>query len=109
MCHICCGQCIPIVEYSKGSMILTLSTCENGHIDKWQSQSSHKKLPWFNLHLACEIVFTGNIMSKALMFFDQLKVLVPSARSILRLVVFQLLLKCILHNRLTCLNPYEVF
>lgn len=25
VCHICCGQCIPIVEYSKGSMILTLS------------------------------------------------------------------------------------
>lgn len=85
VCHICCGQCIPIVEYSKGSMISTLSTCENGHINKWQSQSSHKKLPWFNLHLASAILFSGNIMSKALMLFDQLKVLVPSARSILRL------------------------
>jgi hypothetical protein len=85
VCQTCCGQCTPLIEYNKGSMISTISTCENGHTNTWQSQATHKKLPWFNLHLASAVLFSGNIISKVSMLFDQLKVLVPSTRTIMRL------------------------
>lgn len=37
LCRVCDSQCIPIIEYSKGTMICTTSVCGNGHVSKWQS------------------------------------------------------------------------
>ncbi|XP_061179861.1 uncharacterized protein LOC133188445 [Saccostrea echinata] len=85
VCNACNGKSVPLVEYSKGSMISTVPTCENGHINRWQSQSTHKKMPWFNLHLASAMLLSGNSISKVLMLFNHLKVLVPSSHTISRL------------------------
>ena len=37
LCRVCDSQCIPVIEYSKGTMICTSSVCGNGHVSKWQS------------------------------------------------------------------------
>ena len=85
VCNICNGNSVPLVEHSKGAMISTVSTCGNGHINRWQSQSTHKKMPWFHLHLASAMLLSGNSISKVLTLFNHLKVLVPSSRTISRL------------------------
>ena len=36
LCRVCDSQCIPVIEYSKGTMIYTSSVCGNEHVSKWQ-------------------------------------------------------------------------
>ena len=52
---------------------------------KQMAQSTHKKMPWFHLHLASAMLLSGNSISKVLTLFNHLKVLVPSSRTISRL------------------------
>jgi len=85
LCRVCDSQCIPVIEYSKGTMICTSSVCGNGHVSKWQSQSCHNRLPWGNLLLSSAIMLSGNHTSKVLRLLDHMKVKSPSARTVSRL------------------------
>ena len=85
VCRFCNSTFIPIIDYSKGTLISTSSVCSNGHVFSWQSQSCHNKLPWGNLILSSAIMFSGNNTAKILRFLNHMKVQVPSVRTVTRL------------------------
>lgn len=85
VCRTCNNVSIPVIEYSKGTMICTSSVCGYGHIFKWQSQKSHERLPWGNLLLASAIMISGNNTTKVLKLFNQMKLKCLSERTVRRL------------------------
>lgn len=52
----CEEQCEPVVQFTRGTMIGTVSTSRNGHTTQWESPKCHHVVPWSNLLL------TGNIV-----------------------------------------------
>ncbi|XP_063436058.1 uncharacterized protein LOC134717453 [Mytilus trossulus] len=86
VCRECNNRCIPIIEFSRGTMISTSSVCAFGHVYKWKSQNCHERLPWGNLLLASAIMFSGNNTAKIVRLFDQMKLKgIISERSVRRL------------------------
>lgn len=58
-CDICGEVCNPVVQFTRGTMIGTVSKCVNGHTMQWESQTCYHGMPWSNLLLAGAIVFSG--------------------------------------------------
>ncbi|XP_052099541.1 uncharacterized protein LOC127734027 [Mytilus californianus] len=85
VCRECNSRCVPIIEFSRGTMISTSSVCAFGHVYKWKSQNCHERLPWGNLLLASAIMFSGNNTAKIVRLFDQMKLKGISERSVRRL------------------------
>ncbi|CAC5398255.1 unnamed protein product [Mytilus coruscus] len=85
VCRECNSRCVPINEFSRGTMISTSSVCALGHVYKWKSQNCHKRLPWGNLLVASTIMFSGNNTAKIVRLFDQMKLKGISERSARRL------------------------
>ncbi|VDI11931.1 Hypothetical predicted protein, partial [Mytilus galloprovincialis] len=85
VCRECNNRCIPIIEFSRGTMISTSSVCAFGHVYKWKSKNCHERLPWGNLLLASAIMFSGNNTAKIVRLFDQMKLKGISERSVRRL------------------------
>ncbi|CAC5426251.1 unnamed protein product [Mytilus coruscus] len=85
VCRECNSQCVPIIEFSIGTMISTSSVCAFGHVYKWKSQNCHERLTWGNLLLASAIMLSGNNTAKIVRLFDQMKLKGISERSVRRL------------------------
>ena len=84
-CDICGQLCQTSVQFTRGTMIGTVSVCSNGHSSQWESQKSHQGMPWSNLLLAGSIVFSGLNISKCLRFLQHLKVPAFSASTFNRI------------------------
>uniref|UniRef100_A0A8B8BZW4 Uncharacterized protein LOC111114388 n=1 Tax=Crassostrea virginica TaxID=6565 RepID=A0A8B8BZW4_CRAVI len=84
-CDICGELCQTSVQFTRGTMIGTVSVCSNGHSSQWESQKSHQGMPWSNLLLAGSIVFSGLNISKCLRFLQHLKVPAFSASTFNRI------------------------
>ncbi|XP_071138376.1 uncharacterized protein [Mytilus edulis] len=85
VCRECNNRCIPIIEFSRGTMISTSSVCAFGHVYKWKSQNCHERLPWGNLLFVSAIMFSGNNTAKIVRLFDQMKLKGIRERSVRRL------------------------
>ena len=84
-CKTCNEACIPCIDYSKGTMISVVSMCANQHMSRWNSQSVHRKLPWFNLLLSSSILTSGCNVAPVLRCLEQARVKSLSPRSVSRL------------------------
>jgi hypothetical protein len=78
---LCTQTCTITVQRTVGTMLVTTSQCEKGHVSHWNSQARHKTMPWGNLLTAGAILFSGINSSKALHMFEVLKVEMFSSRT----------------------------
>lgn len=84
-CDLCEESCEPVVQFTRGTMIGTVSTCTNGHTTQWESQKCHHGMPWSNLLLAGSMVFSGINTAKCLRLFRHLRVPTISASTFNRI------------------------
>ncbi|XP_052106632.1 uncharacterized protein LOC127739086 [Mytilus californianus] len=85
VCRECNLRCVPIIKFSRGTMISTSSVCALGHVYRWKSKNCHERLPSGNLLLASAIMFSGNNTAKGVRLFNQMKLKGISERSVRRL------------------------
>ncbi|CAC5374863.1 unnamed protein product [Mytilus coruscus] len=85
VCRYCSSEAVPVIQVSKGTLIVTNSICVNGHLSIRKSQSSHNNLPWSNLMTATAIMLSGCNATSVLRIFDHLNVRMFSMRTYNRL------------------------
>ncbi|CAC5426232.1 unnamed protein product [Mytilus coruscus] len=85
VCRYCSSEAVPVIQVSRGTLIVTNSVCVNGHLSIWKSQSSHNSLPWSNLMTATAIMLSGCNATSDLRMFDHLNVQMFSMRTYNRL------------------------
>lgn len=86
VCRYCSGDCTPLIQFTRGTMIVTRSVCVNGHSFTWKSQPCHKTLPWCNLLTASAIMTSGSSGSKVLQLFHNMNLQMFSTRTCSRLI-----------------------
>lgn len=85
VCRYCSREAVPIIQNSKGTLIVANSVCVNGHLSIWRSQPSHNGLPWSNLMTAAAITCSGCNSSQALNMFQHMNLQMFSTRTCNRL------------------------
>ncbi|CAC5407917.1 unnamed protein product [Mytilus coruscus] len=85
VCRYCSSEAVPVIQVSRGTLIVTNSVCVNGHLSIWKSQSSYNSLPWSNLMTATAIMLSGCNATSVLRMFDHLSVQMFSMRTYNRL------------------------
>lgn len=85
VCRSCGSVSNPVIQYRRGTMIVTQSVCINGHRINWKSQQCHNGMPWNNIFTAMAILTSGCNASKVLQLFNNMNVQVFSGRTYNRL------------------------
>lgn len=69
----CKEPCEPVVQFTIGTMIGSVSTCTNRHSSQWDSQKCHHGMPWSNLLLAGSMVSNWINTAKCMRLFRHLQ------------------------------------
>ncbi|XP_033729533.1 uncharacterized protein LOC117318682 [Pecten maximus] len=71
VCRTCGHFCRVFLKHHLGSLASFHCECDSGHVFKWDSQPSHRKLPLGNFVLAAGILFSGGSAQTVLNVLDR--------------------------------------
>ncbi|XP_069141064.1 uncharacterized protein [Argopecten irradians] len=86
VCRYCSGDCTPLIQFTRGTIIVTRSVCVNGHSFTWKNRPCHKTLSCFNLRTVSAIMTNGSSKSKVLQLFHNMNLQMFSSRTCSRLI-----------------------